>query len=60
MRIKLASSRWRHLLTMLPLGALVGLIVGWLFKDLLFGVAVGCGLGVLFGLLLAVRNPGSV
>jgi len=44
---------------MLPLGALVGLIVGWLFKDLLFGVAVGCGLGVLFGLLLAVRNPGS-
>jgi len=36
---------------------MIGLAVGWIFQDLLFGVAVGGALGVAFGLLLALRNP---
>ena len=56
-RSGLSSSRWRHLLTLIPLGALVGLAVGWAFDDLAFGVLVGIGFGTAFGLLLAVRNP---
>jgi len=51
------ASRWRHLLFLLPLGLAIGLAVGWIFEDLLFGVAVGGGMGVAFGLLLALRNP---
>jgi len=43
--------------SLVPLGLLVGLAVGWIFRDLLFGVLVGGGLGIAFGLLLAVRNP---
>ncbi|MFC2099205.1 hypothetical protein ACFLSF_00010 [Candidatus Bipolaricaulota bacterium] len=42
---------------MLPLGAAIGLIIGLIFRDLLFGVGVGAALGCVFGLLLAVRNP---
>ncbi len=51
------ASRWRHLLFLFPCGLLVGLAVGWIFHDLLFGVAVGGGMGAAFGLLLALRNP---
>ena len=54
---RLRSSRWRHVLTMLPLGAAIGLVIGLIFRDLLFGVGVGAALGCAFGLLLAVRNP---
>ena len=57
MRSSLTSSRWRHVLCLVPLGLLVGLVVGWIFRDLWFGVAVGGGLGTAFGLLLALRNP---
>ena len=57
MRSRLAASRWRHVLFLLPSGLLIGLAVGWIFEDLIFGVAVGGGMGVAFGLLLALRNP---
>ena len=53
----LSTSRWRHVLFLIPLGLLIGLAVGWIFQDLLFGVAVGGGMGVAFGLLLSLRNP---
>jgi hypothetical protein len=55
----LRSSRWRHVLFMLPLGVVIGLAVGAIFRDLLFGIGVGAALGALFGLLLAIRNPKS-
>jgi len=44
-------------LFLVPLGLAIGLAVGWIFRDLLFGVAVGGGMGAAFGLLLALRNP---
>ena len=56
-RSSLSTSRWRHILCLVPLGLLIGCAVGWIFRDLLFGAAVGGGLGVAFGFLLAVRNP---
>ncbi len=57
MRSRLFASRWRHVLFLVPLGLLVGLAVGGIFRDLLFGVVVGGGMGAAFGLLLALRNP---
>ena len=57
MRGRLAVSRWRHVLFLIPLGLAIGLAIGWIFGDLVFGVAVGGGMGGAFGLLLAVRNP---
>ena len=57
MRGSLRVSRWRHVLFLLPLGLVIGLAIGWIFEDLLFGVLMGGGMGVAFGLLLAVRNP---
>ena len=57
MRGSLLASRWRHLLFLVPLGLAIGLAVGWIFRDVLFGVTVGGGMGVAFGLLLALRNP---
>ena len=57
MRSKLFASRWRHVLVLIPLGLAIGLAIGWIFRDPVFGVAVGGGMGVAFGLLLALRNP---
>jgi len=54
---RLPTSRWRHLLILVPLGLAIGLAIGWIFRDLLFGVAVGGALGAAYGLLLALRNP---
>lgn len=54
---RLLASRWKHLLRLVPLGALVGLAFGLLFQDVAYGLLVGCSLGVLLGLLFAVRNP---
>ena len=48
--------RWQHIVVLIPLGAVVGLIGGLIWNDLLFGVGVGAGFGALYGLLLAVRN----
>ena len=50
---KLSTSRWRHLLILVPLGTLVGLFMGWLFKDILYGVGIGLAFGVVFGLMFA-------
>jgi hypothetical protein len=41
----------------MPLGAAVGFVVGLIFRDLGFGLAAGGVLGLLFGILLTVRNP---
>jgi hypothetical protein len=59
MRSSLRTSRWRHVLILIPLGAAVGLAVGLAFQDIAYGVAVGAGIGAGLGLLLAVRNPRS-
>jgi hypothetical protein len=53
---RLFAPRWRHALFLLPLGLAVGLVVGLLFRDLLFAVAVGGIMGAGFGLLLALRR----
>ena len=53
----LRTSRWRHLLTLVPLGAGVGLIMGLLFRDVLYGLGIGAAFGSAFGLMFALRNP---
>jgi RsiW-degrading membrane proteinase PrsW (M82 family) len=35
---------------------LLGAIGGSIWNDLLFGIAVGAGFGVVYGLLFALRN----
>jgi len=57
---RLLATRWRHVILLLPLGAVVGLAMGAIFRDLWFGLGVGALLGALFGLLLAIRNPRPV
>ncbi|MBU1050163.1 hypothetical protein KKG90_09100 [Candidatus Bipolaricaulota bacterium] len=52
----LPNSRWKHLVRLIPLGAIVGLVVGYFFHDILFGLAIGCIFGMLLGLMFAVRN----
>ena len=54
---RLADSRWRHAMILVPLGAGIGLVVGLLWRDVAFGVGVGAAFGAGFGLLFAVRNP---
>jgi ABC-type uncharacterized transport system permease subunit len=39
------------------LGIAVGSVVGLLFDDVSFGLLIGAVLGVLYGLLFAVRTP---
>lgn len=51
------NSRWKHLVRLVPLGAVVGLVFGYLFQDLLYGLFVGCVFGFLLGLMFAARNP---
>ncbi len=48
--------RWRHLAILFPLGLGVGALGGLVWHDLLFGLAVGAGFAVLYGLLFALRN----
>ena len=52
---RLARSRARHFLVLLPLGAAVGTLVGAALQDVLFGLAVGSILGVLFAALFTFR-----
>ncbi len=54
---KLLASRWKHLIRLVPLGAVVGLVFGFFFHDILYGFFAGCVFGLLLGLMLAVRNP---
>ncbi len=49
-------SRARHFLILLPAGLVVGVLVGWAFNDVLFGLAVGPTLGALFAMLFALRG----
>lgn len=52
----LLTSRWKHLIRLIPMGAIIGLGFGYLFQDVLYGLLVGCVFGVLLGLMFAVRN----
>jgi len=54
---RLLASRWKHLMRLVPLGAVVGLVFGYVFKDILYGLSAGCVIGLLFGIMLVVRNP---
>lgn len=54
---RLPASRWKHLIRLVPLGAVVGLVVGFLFQDLAYGLLAGSVIGFLFGIMLAIRNP---
>ena len=54
---KLLASRWKHLIRLVPLGAIVGIAFGLLFRDLVYGLLAGCIIGFLFGLMMAARNP---
>ena len=54
---RILSSRWRHVLILLPLGAAVGTVFGFAFSDLAYGVMIGLAFGAGFGLLFALRNP---
>ena len=54
---KLLASRWKHLIRLVPLGAIVGIAFGFLFRDLVYGLLAGCIIGFLFGLMMAARNP---
>jgi hypothetical protein len=53
---KRSLGRWKHIVILVPLGAVFGLAGGLIWNDLLFGVAVGVGFGVAYGLLFALRN----
>jgi hypothetical protein len=53
----LGLGRWRHLAILVLLGAGVGFVIGLIFRDLGFGVAAGSVLGLLYGILLTIRNP---
>ena len=48
--------RWKHLAILIPRGLAIGAIGGLVWKDLLFGIAVGGGFAVLYGVLFALRN----
>jgi len=50
------SPRLRHFVILIPGGLLVGVIVGLLFHDPLFGLLSGIGLGVLIATLFALQT----
>jgi len=56
MLTKLLNSRWKHLIRLIPMGAFVGLVTGYFFEDILYGLLIGCVFGALLGLMFAVRN----
>jgi uncharacterized membrane protein len=53
---RVARSRARHFLFLVPLGAGVGTVTGAAFQDTLFGLAVGSVLGVLLAVVVTVRT----
>jgi hypothetical protein len=48
--------RWKHLVILLPLGVAIGAVGGLIWNDLLFGLAIGAGFGIFYGLIFALRN----
>jgi len=52
---RLARSRARHFLFLVPLGGLVGTATGAAFRDTLFGLAVGVALGALLAVVVTLR-----
>ena len=53
---RLMSSRWKHLVRLISLGAIVGLVVGYFFQDIRYGLLVGCVFGLLLGFMFSIRN----
>jgi hypothetical protein len=53
---RLLGSRWKHVIRLIPMGAVVGLVAGYFFEDILYGLLIGCVFGALLGLMFAVRN----
>ncbi len=41
---------------MFPLGVAIGAVGGLIWNDFLFGLAVGAGFAVFYGLIFAIRN----
>ena len=54
---RLLQSRWKHIIRLVPLGLVIGLIFGLIFRDVSYGLLAGGVIALLFGLMLAVRNP---
>jgi len=52
---RVAQSRAKHFLFLLPLGAAVGTLVGAALHDVLFGLAAGSILGLLVATLFTLR-----
>ncbi len=50
------SPRLRHFIILIPLGLVVGSIVGWAFQDPLFGLLSGIGLGILIATVFALQT----
>ena len=53
---RLLVSRWKHLIRLIPMGVFVGLVTGYFFEDILYGLLIGGLFGLLLGLMFAVRN----
>jgi hypothetical protein len=46
----------RHFILLVPIGIGVGLAVGIVFDDVLFGLVVGTGFGIILGLLFTLQT----
>jgi len=52
---RLARSRLKHVVVLVPMGLLVGTAVGAAFGDALFGVLAGLAIGIVLGGLFSLR-----
>jgi len=53
---RLLQGRARHFVLLLPMGLVVGAVVGVGFHDVLFGLAVGAIFGLALALLLTLQT----
>lgn len=53
---RLLRGKARHFVFLLPMGLVVGALVGIGFHDVLFGLAVGAVLGLAFTLLFTLQT----
>lgn len=53
---KLLRGKARHFVFLLPMGLIVGVLVGVGFHDVLFGLATGAVLGLAFALLFTLQT----